>query len=218
MLVELALDDLLHGRGRFALDLRRGDVALLGQLGLGHFLARDVGRIGRGDLQAHVAAERLELLVAGDEVRLAIHLEEHADLAADVDVAFDQAFLRGAGGKLVDLAAQLLAQERDRLLRVAVGLGESLFAVEQAGAGLFAQVADHLSGNGDTHQNGGMDWDYSAFTGAFFARVGFFLATAAASVSPSTTAPAGSSTLERSASSSRPAAAAAAAVTALKSA
>src|SRR6478736_4099079 len=146
--LELAFDDLLDRGGGLAFHLGGGDVALLGDLGLGDLLAADIGRAGGGDLEADVLAERLEVVGLGDEVRLAVDLDEHADLAADVDVGMHQAFLRRARGELVDLVAELLAEDRDRLLRVALGLIEGLLDVEQTSPGLFPELADHGSGNG----------------------------------------------------------------------
>ena len=48
-------------------------------------------RVRRGDVHREVAHQRLELLGARHEVRLAVHLHQHADLAAHVDVAADRA-------------------------------------------------------------------------------------------------------------------------------
>ena len=68
-----------------------GDLALGVQVRLGHLVPGDVGGIGGRDLQAQVLDEGAKFVGAGDEVGLAIHLDQHAHLAADVDVAFDQA-------------------------------------------------------------------------------------------------------------------------------
>jgi hypothetical protein len=43
-----------------------------------------------------VLEQLLEVLGARDEVRLAVELDEHADLAAGVDVVADCAFVGGA--------------------------------------------------------------------------------------------------------------------------
>ena len=43
-------------------------------------------------MQRDVLGERGEVVVAGDEVGLAVDLDEHADPAVGVDVVGDQAF------------------------------------------------------------------------------------------------------------------------------
>ena len=78
-----------------------------------------------GDLDGEVADELLELVGARDEVGLAVDLDEHADAAAGVDVARDQALAGVAAGLLGGRGQALLAQERDRLVEVAVGLGRA---------------------------------------------------------------------------------------------
>src|SRR4051794_26689236 len=100
-------DDVLHPRPELALGDLRADVlglvggllledAQLGVLGL----LRDVvlgdvlRRRRRGDVQRDLAGERLEVLVARDEVRVAVDLDQHPDLAVGVDVGGDGA-LRG---------------------------------------------------------------------------------------------------------------------------
>ena len=75
-------------------------IALFRQVGFRHLVAAHIGRIRRGNLQAEIAAESLEFVVPGHEVGLAVHLDHHADLAADVNVALDQAFAGGAVGLL----------------------------------------------------------------------------------------------------------------------
>jgi len=71
----------------------------------------------------------------GRRNRFAVDLDQDADFAAEVDVALDQTFLRRARGKFVEFAAQLLAEDRRGFGDIAVGLGESLFAVKKPGAG-----------------------------------------------------------------------------------
>ena len=68
-----------------------------------------------------------------------------------MDVAFDQAFLGGAGGEFIEFTAELLAQDRHSLGHAAVGLSQSFFAVKEPGAGRAAQLVNHLSGDGSAH-------------------------------------------------------------------
>src|SRR6185369_9169181 len=95
-LVELALDDPLLDLGRLALDrVGRGELGLLRRDGLlGDPLDVDVQGCEARDLDREVADELLELVGAGDEVGLAVDLDQHADPAARVDVAGDDAFAR----------------------------------------------------------------------------------------------------------------------------
>ncbi len=82
----------------------------------------DVQRREAGDLDREVAHQLLELVGARDEVGLAVDLDQHADAAAGVDVAGDEALAGVATGLLGGRRQALLAQQRDGLLEVAVGL------------------------------------------------------------------------------------------------
>src|SRR5690606_3638657 len=57
-----------------------------------YVLARYGGRVRGRDVHCYVADELLEVVVACDEIRLAVDLEQNADLAAHVHVAADDAF------------------------------------------------------------------------------------------------------------------------------
>ena len=152
--------DLFHPLAELALgDLRADVLGLVGgllledaQLGLlrvlGDLLLGDVERVGRRDLQGNLARELLEVVVAGDEVGLAVDLHEHADLAGRVDVRRDRAFAGGALAALGGLRLALDAQDLDRLLDVAVALDERLLAVHHPGPGLIAEGLDVLGADG----------------------------------------------------------------------
>src|SRR5205807_184844 len=73
------------------------------------------GRIRRGDLLRHVVRQRLEVRRAGDEVRLAVDLDDHADLARMVDVRLDDSLARLTSGALRYLGKPLFAEERPGL-------------------------------------------------------------------------------------------------------
>ena len=74
-------------------------------------------------MQREVARELDELLVAGDEVGLAVDLDQHADPVAGVDVGLDDALARLLAGALGGLGLAAGAQQLDRLLDIAAGLG-----------------------------------------------------------------------------------------------
>ena len=94
-----------------------------------------------GDLAREVG----EVVVPGDEVGLAVDLDERADLAVEVDVAARRALGRCALAALGGLGLALHAQQLDRLLGVAVGLLERLLAVHHPRAGALAQRL-HVAG------------------------------------------------------------------------
>jgi transcriptional antiterminator Rof (Rho-off) len=80
-LLRLALGQRLLAQQRaLTLDLRGVEV-----------LAAHAARAHRRDLHRHVGAELLEVRVLGDEVRLAVDLEQHADAAVAVHVRGDHA-------------------------------------------------------------------------------------------------------------------------------
>jgi hypothetical protein len=94
-------------------------------------------------VQRELLDERLEILGARHEVGLAVHLHEHADLAAHVDVAADDAVARGAAGALRGRRESLLAEVLDRLLLVAAGLLQGGLALHHPRARLVAQGLHH---------------------------------------------------------------------------
>src|SRR6266436_2112874 len=144
-LVQLAGDDLLQHRLRLALleQLRAVDALLLREDALGNVFTAQPARIAPGDLHGDVLHQRLELLVAGREVRLAVDLDQHADLAAQVDVRPHRALCGAAAGLLPRRGQALLPQPGDRLLDVAARLQQGLLAVHHPRAGLLAQVLHH---------------------------------------------------------------------------
>src|SRR5512144_2785740 len=104
-------------------------------------------RPGRGDLQRHVLGEGAEIVGPRDEVRLAVQLHQHADLAVEVDVGLDQAFARRLGRPLLGLAGVLDPQDLFRLGHVAAGFLQRLLAVHHAGARLGTQLRHEFRGN-----------------------------------------------------------------------
>src|SRR4051812_36371780 len=147
--------DLLHPLAQLAFgDLRAHVLGLVGrllledaQLGLlglpGDLVLGDVlrGR-QRGDVQRDVAGERDEVVVARDEVGVAVDLDEHADLAVGMDVGLDGALGGLAAGELRRAAEPLDPQPLDRLVDVAGRLGQGLLAIHHPRAGAVAQGLD----------------------------------------------------------------------------
>src|ERR1700730_13848642 len=155
--IELAGDDplahVLGLLGRFLLVDAGLGVAHIG----GHILPADVGdRGGGGDLHGDRTREADEVLVRGDEVSVAVDLDQHPHASSSVDVGLDRALGGGAFPEILDLLALLQAQDLDRLLHVAIGLGQRLLAVHHARAGALAQRLDVLGGDiGGAHQRPG---------------------------------------------------------------
>src|SRR5262249_50848424 len=98
----------------------------------------------RGHVDRDVAGELEEFLVAGDEVRLAVDLDESADSPVEVDVVPDRALGRFALAALGRLRLALHAKELDRLGNVALGLLERALALHHARARLVAKRLDVL--------------------------------------------------------------------------
>src|SRR6185436_6218949 len=98
------------------------------------FLANEL-RIASRNVHGNVVHQFLEVLGASDEVALAVDLDQHADLAAGVDIAGNRALAGHAGSLLLRRGCSLLAENHDRLLHVARGLGEGLLAVHHWSAG-----------------------------------------------------------------------------------
>src|SRR5690606_14494690 len=146
---ELALDDLVDDVGRLArvLHLRAVDSALLLEHVGRHVFAAGPRGVGRGHLQGDLLQERLEVLGARDEVGLAVEFDEHADLAPGVDVGANQSFTGGAAGLLRRLRQATLAENRDGIVEVAIGLLERSLALHHAGTGQIAELLDEGRGN-----------------------------------------------------------------------
>ena len=121
---------------------------------LAHRLAVDVDALQRGDVVAAGSrgddglGEGLELLALGDEVGLAVELEQRA-LGGAVHLGGDEAVAGRAALALGDALQALDAQLLDGLVVVAVGLDERVLAVGHARAGGLAELLD--VGGADSH-------------------------------------------------------------------
>ena len=120
---------------------QRGDGLLDGLVACaGRFECVDVSGFGRDGGSHDLVGQRLELRVLGDEVRLAVQLDEHAVPGRD------QTFGRGALGALADILGALDPQRLDGLVEVAVGFHQRVLAVEHSGTGQLPQSLDVGSG------------------------------------------------------------------------
>ena len=91
---------------------------------LGDLLGGDELGRGRGDVQGDLVGEGLEVLVAGDEVGLALDLDHRPDLVVGVDVGGDDTLVGAAPFALGGRGLALDPQDLDRPIDVAVGLGQ----------------------------------------------------------------------------------------------
>ncbi len=91
------------------------------------------------DLDGDLVGELLELLGPGDEVGLAVDLDEDADPATGVDVALNEPLAGFPPGPLGRLGLAAGAEQRHRRLHVATGLLEGALAVHEARPGHLPQ-------------------------------------------------------------------------------
>ena len=116
---------------------RVGDRAAAGIMRALDRLGLDAGALVERDRE-DAAHQRLEIVVAGDEIGFGIDLDDDAEIGlhrhADEAVGGDAAALLGRLGEA------LLAQPVDRRFDVAVGLAERVLAIHHAGAGLLAKL------------------------------------------------------------------------------
>ena len=88
-----------------------------------------------------------ELVVLGDEVGLGVDLDDDAHLALGAVISVDHALGSHAACLLGGGSQTTLTQDLDRLLEVAVSLGQSLLALHHAAVGLLAQFHNVLCRN-----------------------------------------------------------------------
>jgi hypothetical protein len=91
----------------------------------------------------------LELGVPRHEVGLAVHLDQHPDLAVVMDVVPDEAFARHAPAPLLGLRRPLLPEPLSGLIHIAAVLFERLLGVHHSDARHLAQLLHVL--RGETH-------------------------------------------------------------------
>ena len=151
-------------------------------------------------MQGDLVGEGLEVLVAGDEVGLALDLDHRPDLVVGVDVGGDDALFGAAPFALGGGGLALHPQQLDRPLDVAVGLGQRRFAVHHRRPGPIPERLHVSGGNAHFASSSLLSslWARSARRRALLARrgLGGRLASAAASLLPSAQ-PAGASAAGR---------------------
>src|SRR5436309_181994 len=138
---ELPVDDLLDDLRGLARSSRLLPVDLplgLDEVG-GHFLAGDEPGVRCRDVHRDVLEELLELRSPGDEVGLAVHLHEHADLSARMDVGSYGALCRGPRGLPLRGGKPLLAEDLLRFDEAPSRLLQSALALHHADAGSLPQ-------------------------------------------------------------------------------
>ncbi len=137
--LELPLHDLAHDSLRLARRLLSVDLPLLLDQFGGKLLAPHATRIRSRDLHRDFLDQGLKLRRLGDEVALAIDLNQHAQLPAGVDISADRALRRDPPRAPGGLRDTLLAQPERGLLHIAAALRQRLLAIHHACAGFLAQ-------------------------------------------------------------------------------
>src|ERR1700722_3792616 len=99
-------------------------------------------RVGRGDMLGDLLDQGLELGVPGDEIGLAVDLDEDADLAVVMDIGADNTLAGDLAGALLGLDRALGAEPLGGLIHIAVGLFQCLLRVHHARAGPLAELLD----------------------------------------------------------------------------
>ena len=148
-----------HGRRRHERHAAHGEVLadlgdqratlLVDRLAAGELQAidrLDVRRAGGQRRLGDFGREAAEVVATRDEVRLAVHFDQHAGLAVGGLLDDDHAFGGDARGLLVGLRETRLAHVLGGGVQVAVGFDECLLALHHAGAGALAQLLDRICG------------------------------------------------------------------------
>src|SRR5919201_689483 len=141
---ELSIDDLRYHAVRFPVRFCLGhrDTPLAFQDLLRHVLSGEPsGRRRARHVQREIPRQLPKLLGVCDEVRLAVHLDQGADGAVEVDVALDQPLVRRPSGSPGRGRETLLAKKLGGPLRVAVCLDQCAFRVHHPCA---RRVAERL--------------------------------------------------------------------------
>ena len=128
----------------------QGGTGFFHRAAIGHRQGRQGSHVGGVLLEHQLRCGRSqgeEVVVLGNEVGFAVHLEDDARLAVGSNFDGHDALGSHTRGSLVGLGAQLDAQDFLGALHVAVGLGECLLALHHRCIGLLAQRLDHACGN-----------------------------------------------------------------------
>ncbi|OLE39361.1 MAG: hypothetical protein AUG00_02395 [Candidatus Rokubacteria bacterium 13_1_20CM_2_70_7] len=145
-LLQLALDDLVEHGGRLLLvgHLAPVDLTLLVDDRRWHVLPRHPAGVGGRDLHGEVLHQLLESVGAGDEVRFAVHFDQHAELGARMDVGTDLPLPRLPVRALAGVGQPLLSKILRGGLQIAPSLLQRDLAVHDPGAGAVAQLLHQL--------------------------------------------------------------------------
>src|SRR6185437_7288991 len=118
-LPQLSLGDLFENRSRLAGVRRLRLLAQAGALGRKHVrgdaFAVEVAGAGGRHVHGQIVDELLKFVGAGDEVALAGDFDQHAELAAGVNIGADRAWRSGASG--------LLSGRRDAMAGIGIPVG-----------------------------------------------------------------------------------------------
>jgi hypothetical protein len=138
------VDDLIRLVGvlRIILGLGAGNFSLLLQSLIGYVVLRDIARLSCGDVHSNVLNELLKLITTRHKVGLAVYFNQHAHLAAHVNVKTDNPFGSDAALSLSCRSQTTLAQDINGPLFISFCLNKCVLTLHHPGTGLFAKLLD----------------------------------------------------------------------------
>ena len=108
-------------------------------LGLVNLFLGNIGGVGSRNVHGYIVYKLLEIVGLGNEVGLAVDLEQNADFAAHMDIGINYTFGSYTGRLLGGRGKALLAEILHGLVHIAIGLNKRALAVHHAGAAHLTQ-------------------------------------------------------------------------------
>src|SRR5438477_1625764 len=122
--------------------MESGNADVLADLGnLRDAISFQIGFGVSGQPFGNIVAERAEVVVARDEISLAVHFHENADAGSRLNVLDNHTLVRFAASFLGGGSDPALTQEVDRRIEISIGFGERFFAIHQPRISHFAELA-----------------------------------------------------------------------------
>ena len=152
LFVELAhpaLDNLVDHLFRLALLQGAGALDLLFVLQrflADIFLANEL-RIGRRNMHSDIVDQLLKVIGSRNEIGFAVHLHQHAEFAAGVNIGADGTLVRRAGRLLLGDRYAPLSQDELSLREVALGFFQGRLAIHDSRSAALAKLFDHFRGD-----------------------------------------------------------------------
>src|ERR1044072_2575746 len=97
-----------------------------------------------GDMQGDVLHELSKIFISRHEISLAVHLNEHTNLALQVNVGGDDSLLSCTRGLFCGTGDAFRPQNRFGLFEVAGTFDESTLAIHESSVGLFTELLNQF--------------------------------------------------------------------------